>query len=511
MARFRLQNPGNYRSGDRVSAEFENLARYLVAAERGDKTLGELTAMIFGTDGEIVDSFIEMRYDATDGLQYRIGEYDDALEGWVNIATPEMLTGPAGDDVGELLGPIMADRTDITATSGQMVFPYEFDDADDVLVFRNGLLVAEALYTKDGDADTVTFLSGVTLNHIITIIKIRAQAVSNYDRSEAVASASQVIFPFTHTDEQTILVFKNGILQKSGGSNDYVLDDDNDTITFTTPCSASDAITAITVEDNSVRAVTGLMTTDRWVESGYIPFNRINVQDAEIAQEKIDGLAALLADRGRIYFQASEPDGPQGSDLWVDTSSSPNALKFFNGVSWLATTSLAVLPDIDVAKALYVVRLNGSGTAYELALVDLSTVIPYTEIGVADGVAGLDADAYVPDDNIPEHVKRDTIWYELLGANANATYNITRLFRQKVRVDAITFKLTSGTATIQLAVDGVTVGSTSAATSALGTTTLSPTITVDATSVAKLVQVVVSAGSSPVDLSLGLHVTKLEA
>ncbi len=508
--RFRLQNSGSYRASDRIGAEFENIARYLVAAERGGKTVGELMAMIFDATGEVSDSFIEIRYDPTDGLQYRIGEYADALEGWVNIATPEMVTGPAGDDVGTLLGPIVADRQDTVATSGQTIFTYEFGDEDDVLVFRNGLLVAESAYTKDAATDRVIFGSGVTLNDVITIFKIRAQAISNYTRTEATAAASQVIFPFVHTDEQTILIFKNGILQRSGGANDYVLDDDSDTITFTTPCSSNDLVVGITVEDNAVRAVSGLMVTDRWVENGFIPYRKLNVQDGEIPAEKVDGLVTLLADRGRIFFSSTEPSGAQGSDLWVDLSQSPNVLKFYNGISWLSTTSTAVLPEIDVSNALKVVRLNGSGTAYELASVDLSSVVAYDDVGQANGVAGLDADAYVPDVNILEHLKRGTIWWEKLGAVADATYNLERLYRQKLRIDAVTIKLTSGTATIQLAVDGVTVGTTHSATSALLTATLSPTITVDALSVAKRLSAVVSAGAAPVDLDIGIHYTRLE-
>ena len=47
MARIRQQFPQNYGSSGNINTEFENLFRYLNAAELGDNTLGELLQTIF--------------------------------------------------------------------------------------------------------------------------------------------------------------------------------------------------------------------------------------------------------------------------------------------------------------------------------------------------------------------------------------------------------------------------------------------------------------------------------
>ena len=72
MARLRQQNPQNYGSSSNINAEFENLTRYVNAGELGDKTIGELLAVLFNSSGEFAGP-IELRNDSSAGLQYRIG------------------------------------------------------------------------------------------------------------------------------------------------------------------------------------------------------------------------------------------------------------------------------------------------------------------------------------------------------------------------------------------------------------------------------------------------------
>ena len=88
MARLRQQNPGNYGSSSNISADFENIIRYINRTELGDKTLGELMSTIFDEDGEFAGP-IELRLDPTNGFQYRVGEYDDETSGWITIASVE--------------------------------------------------------------------------------------------------------------------------------------------------------------------------------------------------------------------------------------------------------------------------------------------------------------------------------------------------------------------------------------------------------------------------------------
>ena len=60
MARLRQQYPNNYHASGNISADFENIIRYLVAAERGDKTLGEMLRIAFDEDGNL-RSNVELR------------------------------------------------------------------------------------------------------------------------------------------------------------------------------------------------------------------------------------------------------------------------------------------------------------------------------------------------------------------------------------------------------------------------------------------------------------------
>ena len=68
-------------------------------------------------------------------------------------------------------------------------------------------------------------------------------------------------------DEATVLqVYKNGILQRSGGSNDYVTNAASDTVTFTSAVPSGNTVTIITVENTSTNVVTGLMTEANYTD-----------------------------------------------------------------------------------------------------------------------------------------------------------------------------------------------------------------------------------------------------
>ena len=132
MARIRQQYPQNYGSSSNINTEFENVIRYLNAAELGNNTVGELLSILFDETGEFVGP-IELRR-TSEQLEYRVGQYTREDEGWVALATVEELRGRPGIDGGEIGAPIFVGRVDFIATANQTVFPYAHDVDDDILV-----------------------------------------------------------------------------------------------------------------------------------------------------------------------------------------------------------------------------------------------------------------------------------------------------------------------------------------------------------------------------------------
>jgi hypothetical protein len=100
MARLRQLYPARYGSQSAVHSEFENLVRYLNAAEIGNKTVGEILSQIFDSKGDPAIP-IQFRFDPAYGLQARWGETAD----WTTIAAAEQIRGPAGVNVG-LINPL---------------------------------------------------------------------------------------------------------------------------------------------------------------------------------------------------------------------------------------------------------------------------------------------------------------------------------------------------------------------------------------------------------------------
>ena len=71
------------------------------------------------------------------------------------------------------------------------------------------------------------------------------------------------------------------------------------------------------------------MTEDKFTDvNGFIPYAKLSVADDEIPQAKVNGVTALLANRGRVYVSPSEPSPANAGDMWVDTAASPIVLMF---------------------------------------------------------------------------------------------------------------------------------------------------------------------------------------
>lgn len=507
MARIKLQYPGNHNSAGNIGAEFESLVRYINAAELGDRTLGELLSQIFNRDGQWAGP-IELRLTDT-ALEYRVGAYPTSEEGWQKVADIAEIKGPAGVDVGTIGAPLFSSRVDIGATDGQTVFAYPHDEVDAIVAYVNGVLMGSADYSANPATGEVTFATPLTVSDTVTLYRIQGATASGFSATELTAAAGQAVFPYAHNDQQKLLVYRNGILQREGGSFDYTTSPASDVITFMTTLSVGDRITILRVEDTTAVRLTGLLTEDGYTDgNGLIPISNISIPNDGIAPEKVATLTELLANRGRMFVGSMSPDPSTNNilsgDLWTDTSNSPNVLRFFNGSQWLTTSPETGIPSFGADQATLYVRVNATGTGLELATIDTSALIPKNWKGAANGVAGLDAEGRLPINQLPDTFATRALYKERTGDVADGTYSIHRAFRQTVRIDAIAVKCTSGTANIQLNINGTNVGDVIAVSSTLTEHNLSNSIVVDGTSQSKLIAYTISSATSLTDLDLTL-------
>ena len=602
MARLRQQHPQNYVNSGNIHTDFENVIRYLNAAELGNKTVGELLKVLFNEDG-VWRGPVEFRVDNQQGLEYRIGEYDNDTDGWLQLIEISDLRGPAGSNVGNVEGPFFFNRydeiigagiTSITVTAGgtgylqpptvtfsapddvtgtrptatavltsgvvtsitvdtpgtgyqtaptvtitapangttatatstlgsipanSNVISYTFDaSTDDIVVYKNGLLLAENLgtpdYTKDATANTVT-LPSVALGDKISIYSVRSQAVTNFRREDTVVTAATTTVTFIHTAEEKLLVFKNGILQEEGGNDDYLTSPANATITFLNTLQVNDKVTVITVENQSLKSVAGLMFEDEYTDtSGFIRYNKLSIQNDEIPQTKVAQLATSLAGKANLVSSISSPSSPTTGDLWLDISQVPAILKFYDGTQWLETSPESSLPTFIQSNANQYVRVNGTGTALEYGNIDFSSLVPKTFMGAANGVASLDTSAKLPVTQLPDIFSTNTIpfysvWQDSSATVTNKTYFVSRIWKQKLRIDGINHQLAGGTCTIQLSVDGQTVGSALNTTSTNQSVSLSQIIEIDGTTQGRRLEVKVTNASSATGLELGIAAATL--
>jgi hypothetical protein len=522
MARLKVLYPGNHTSSGNIGADIENIVRYLNSAEIGDNTIAELMNVLFDRNG-ILAAPVQLRSDNINGLQYRVGVYPDTEKGWVTIAKVEEIRGAAGSDVGTIGAPLFSARADIvineanannvvTYPTGSTVFNYIHEAADAIVVYLNGALLSEADYTNNPVTNTVTLSEATEANDLVTIYKVQSANDSGFVRQDVTAGQSQAVFPFVHNEDQKVLVYRNGVLQRQGGTNDYTQQPANSTITFTSALVEGDIVTFIIVEDTSQVRVSGLMTEDKFTNTdGLIPYSKLAVQDAEIPRAKVEGVTELLANRGRVYVSASEPQNANAGDMWVDTAASPNVLKFYNGTGWLLTSPDTGIPAFTTTNALQFLRINSTGGGLEFANVDFTALIPKTYIGAADGVAGLDATGRLPIAQLPDTFATRSFFFQKDGTIDNASYTITRAFKQNVRIDAIAAKTTSGTCNIQMKINGINAGDVIPVSSSLTEQNLSASIAIDATTTSREIAFTVTSatGVSDIEVTLAAVITNV--
>jgi len=519
MARLRQQYPQNYGSSGNINTEFENLIRYINAAEFGGNTLGELLEKIFDANG-VWDGPVEFRKDSSAGIQYRIGEYSDSTTGWVTLATLAEIRGEPGTSVGEIGAPIITARSDVVATSAQTVFDYQHDSTDDLIVFVDGILqrpgasydYVASTTAGSGGTGAVTFNSGLTAGETVSIYKIRSTSITGFTRSDILTTASQQVFAFAFDENTRLQVYKNGILQREGGSYDYTLQHLSDTVTFNSALPSGNLVTIITVENTTVSAVSGMMFEDNFVTAatGLIRYDKIGIADGDIPQAKVASLVSDLTSKAKLTVSGTAPAGPATGDIWLDTSQTPNQLKFYDGTQFLRTSPESSLPTFSSTDAAKFVRVNGTGTALEYANVDLSSVIAVTQKGAANGVASLDSTGRLPIAQLPETLSTDS-FFDAVATPSATTVDVKRIYKQKIRIDGLALRCSSGTCSVQISVDGVGVGSTYSVSSTPSEFTLGTPIEINATTTSKMIQYIVSSVASTADLEVTFAITVISS
>jgi len=516
MARLRQQYPNNYLTSGNISTEFENFVRYINVAELGNKTLGELLDVLFDTDGNF-DGPVEMRLDSTAGLQYRIGTYTSTETGWITLASMDSIRGTPGKDLGDIGAPIMYSRQDTIATAGQTIFDYYQLSTDELLVYKNGLLQREGSsydYTKShttGSLSTgaVTFNSGLTVGDTVSIYKIRADDITGYTRADTVVpTGGQAVFPFTHDADTSLQVYRNGLLQREGGSYDYTTSPTSNTVTFTSTIPAADTVSILTVENVGESVIAGLMLESRYTDttSGLIDSTKLSIATDEIPQAKVYGLVAALAASPSITIAATAPTSPNSGALWLDTSVTPNELKFYNGTVWISTAAEQSIPTFTTSNASQFLQVNGSGTATAWANVDLTGVVPKTYMGASNGVASLDSTGRLPNTQLPTTLVTESIYHKEAGPVINTDFTIKRMWKDHIQVTGMSIRTGSGTCNVQLLVGGVLKDSARAASVTTSDITFTSPVDVDATSASLNLGFQVTSGATPTDVEVTFSV-----
>lgn len=514
MARLRQIHSNDYVASGKVHDEFENLIRYINAAEtaHGNKTFAELMDVLFNDSGEF-DGPIQFRFDSTDGLEYRVGEYTDPDAGWKQVAEAAKLRGAPGKDVGTITGPILYNRQDYVATASQTVFNYDLDSsAETAVVYVNGLLQEESAYTISTANNTITFSTGLNVSDNVTIYSIRESAATPFRRETTTSTAGQAVFAFVHQPDDEFFVYVNGILQRPGGSYDYTSDANRDTITFTFGLSANDVVEILAFHNSSLRDVGGLMLEDKFLDdAGLIDWPLIGVDNNEIPQSKVNNLTTDLSTKAKLTVSGTTPSSPANGDMWLDTSSSPALLKYYDTstAAWLNTSPESTLPNFATTDANKYVAVNGTGTALEYKVFDTSGLVKTNQKGAANGVAELDANARLVTTQLPQSISTGTFYGEVGGTVSSGNYSIQRIFKEKVRIDGIVVLTQAGTCDVTIQVNGVDQGSSHAASTSLNETTLGTTIEVDATASSRKIGFKVANATSCADLEVALAYTVL--
>ena len=517
MAGIRQTAAFEYASSDKVQTEFENVIRYLQQAEVGGKTLGEVIDNLTDDDGNL-NSNVQFQLDSSAGLQYRVGETGE----FITIAPLSELRGEAGQNVGDIGAPIFNGRQDyiigttlrasdgVAYPSGTTVLEYQHTADDTIVVFRNGLLQVEGAandYVTSAANNTVTFSDDLTTTdnsgaaEVVTVYKIRATAITSFQRVDAEVTTTQSIFPFVMEDSTEIQVYQNGLLLREGGANDYVRDNNADTVTLNTAATNGDLVSIITVENTANQVVAGLMLEQAFTnqQTGKILFDKLEIADGAIAEAKVANLTTSLAGKAGLSDVTAGGTalsaGPVNTFYLEDVSGSPR-LRF--KVS--ATQNVDINPAVDIpspssANSGKFIRVSAAG-AYELsALTDvLSAYITTAQKDAANGVPSLDSNLLINIARIPTF---DILQqYPLLimdkqvATPTTSEVRMKRISGARIKINKIYAVLDGGTLTLDLKVAGASQGLALAVTSSSVSAFIPPS------------DIIIDARSGPVNLGI---------
>ena len=510
MAGIRQTAAFEYASSDKVQTEFENVIRYLQQAEVGSKTLGEIIEGLTDDNGNL-NADISFRVDSAAGLQFKAGETGD----WTTIAPLSDIRGEAGQNVGDIGAPIFNGRQDyvigttidpttsVAYPDNTTTLQYAHTADDTLVVFRNGFLQRPTDdYSTNATTGTVTFVDPLTVAgntggtaETVTVYKIRATAITSFQRVDYVVAGQEFTFAFTMDDTTEIQVYFNGVLLREGGSNDYIRDNNFDTVTLNldpntgnSPTTTGDVISIITVENTANQVVAGLMLEQAFTnqQTGKILFDKLELADGAIAQAKVANLTTDLAGKAGLSDTTAGGTllsaGPVNTFYLEDVSGSPR-LRF--KVS--ETQNVDINPAIDIpspssANSGKFIRVSAAG-AYELsALTDvLSGYITIAQKDAANGVPSLDSNLLINIDRIPSFSVLQK--YPLLimdeaisNPAASTSYRIKRISGARVRLKQIWAYVDQGTLDLDILVGGVSMNQSIPVTSTEAVTPLTDII-----------------------------------
>lgn len=500
MARLRQYFASRYASQEATGAEFENIIRYLNSAELGNLTLTELLTKVFNEDGD-VDIGLEIKVDPSTGLEFRL----DPDAPWTLIAPMEDIRGAAGLNVGTIEAPLFSNQVEVTAGVAQTVYPYTIAaDTAAVLVWINGVLQATAAYSYSSVTNLVTLNSAPSTGALVRLVSIRTSPATAYRRVDLTAASAQISFPFPMDEYEEIVVFRNGIMQREGGSYDYIKSWQTGIVTMTTAQTAGTLISIICITNSKIRDVAGLMLEDQYATNGLIRLDKIAIADGALPQAKVAGLVAALAGKAVITVSGTTPLTPGTGDLWINTSYSVPALMFFDGTHWLNSSPNGMIPLPLPVNALQYLRLNSTATSLEYAAFDTSGLVKTSDIGAINGVAPLNSAGQIPVINMPDGAIRSPITGRIAGSIANTTIVVGHIAGGVHSFKGLTAKLATGSLSLQLAVNGTPIGSVLAVTTTTARLAITPA-SVDASISPKDVSLIVTGGATPADLTYAIE------
>jgi hypothetical protein len=308
--------------------------------------------------------------------------------------------------------------------------------------------------------------------------------MTSFLRTDFEVTSTQSVFPFSMDDTTEIQVYQNGLLlrENSGGqTNDYVRDNNNNTVTLNTAATGTtanpDIVSIITVENTADQVVAGLMLEQVFTntQTGKILFDKLEIADGAIPEAKVASLTTNLAGKAGLSDVTAGgtalSSGPTNTFYLEDVSGSPR-LRF--KVS--ETQNVDINPAVDIpspssANSGKFIRVSAAG-AYELsALTDvLSGYITTSQKDAANGVPSLDSNLLINVARIPSFSILQQypllIMDKLIATPVDAQEErMKRISGARVKINKVYATTNSGSLTLDIEVGGVSQGQAFAVTS----------------------------------------------